>query len=61
MIRFDARGAYLLFGRRGDSAYLKQDGNQGRARTVFFKNQQNVRNKALMFIWKARLSKSKLK
>ena len=50
MIRFDARGAYLLFGRRGDSAYLKQGGNQGRARTVFFKNQQNVRNKALMFI-----------
>ena len=36
MIRFDARGAYLLFGRRGDSAYLKQGGNQGRARTAFF-------------------------
>ena len=35
MIRFDARGAYLLFGRRGDSAYLKKGGNQA-GRVLFF-------------------------
>ena len=45
MIRFDAQGAYLLFGRQGDSAYLKQGGNQGRARTVFLRTSRTCQTK----------------
>ena len=39
----------FTFGRQGEGAYLKKGGNQGQG-AFFFNNQQNVQNKAFMFI-----------
>lgn len=41
----------FTFGRQGEGAYLKKGGNQGQG-FFFFNNQQNVQNKAFVFIWK---------
>ena len=38
----------FTFGRQGEGAYLKKGGNQGQG--FFFNNQQNVQNKAFVFI-----------
>ena len=37
----------FTFGRQGEGAYLKRDGNQGQGAYFFSKNQQSVQNKAL--------------
>ena len=42
-------GHLFTFGRQRKGAYLKQGGNQGQSAYFFFKNQQNMQNKA--FNW----------
>ena len=37
----------FTFGRQGEGACLKKDGNQGQGAYFFSKNQQSVQNKAL--------------
>ena len=46
MIRFSARGAYLLLFTFREGAYSK------RGAYLYFKKHQNVQNKVCIFIWK---------